>query len=54
MTKYEHVKPYTPQYNTMLPYNYMRSFRHCVLWHIFRFVVLNLWILRVIHVKEEN
>jgi len=38
----EHIKPYSPQFGTMMPLGTQKFFRTCVLWQIVRFVAINI------------
>jgi len=38
----KHVEPYTPQFGTMIPSSFQKFLRTCVVWQLFRFVMINI------------
>ncbi|MBN2825096.1 MAG: hypothetical protein JXQ76_07235 [Campylobacterales bacterium] len=36
-----HIKPYSPQSGTMVPMGAQKFFRTCVIFQLFRFIVIN-------------
>jgi len=37
-----HIKPYSPQFGTMIPLSGQKFLRTCVLWQIVRFIAINI------------
>jgi len=49
MTSIEkHIKPYDPNFTTMVPTPLVQFFRTCILWQIIRFIVINIKMLIVV------
>jgi hypothetical protein len=42
------VKPYEQNFTTMVPTNFVKKMRTCVIWQFMRFVVINLKMLVVV------
>ncbi len=38
----QHIDPYTPQFGTMIPLGFQKWLRTCVIYQLFRFVMINL------------
>jgi len=38
----KHIKPYDPNFTTMVPTNFVKFFRTCLIWQAIRFIVINL------------
>jgi len=44
----KYIKPYDQNFTTMIPTNFVRFMRTCVIWQIVRFIVINLKMLTVV------
>jgi len=44
----KNIKPYDQNFTTMVPTNFVRFMRTCVIWQAIRFVVINLKMLAVV------
>jgi hypothetical protein len=44
----KYVKPYDANFTTMVPTNFVRFMRTCVLWQFIRFLVINVKMLIVV------
>ncbi len=44
----ETVKPYDQNFTTMVPTEFVKFFRTCVLWQIIRFIAINIKMLIVV------
>ncbi|MCI4406023.1 MAG: hypothetical protein JHC35_01905 [Sulfuricurvum sp.] len=44
----KYVKPYDANFTTMVPTNFVKFFRTCKIWQLFRFIVINIKMLIVV------
>lgn len=44
----KHIKPYDPNFTTMVPTNFVKFFRTCLIWQAIRFIVINIKMLIVV------
>jgi len=44
----KNIKPYEPNFTTMVPTNFVRFMRTCVIWQFIRFVIINIKMLSVV------
>jgi hypothetical protein len=44
----KNVKPYEPSFTTMVPTNFVRFMRTCLIWQFIRFIVINIKMLVVV------
>jgi hypothetical protein len=44
----KHIKPYDPNFTTMVPTNFVKFFRTCLIWQAIRFIVINIKMLVVV------
>jgi len=42
------IRPYEQSFTTMVPTEFVKSMRTCVIWQIIRFIVINLKMIRVV------
>jgi len=42
------IKPYDQNFTTMVPTNFVRFMRTCVIWQFIRFVIINIKMLSVV------
>jgi len=38
----EHIKPYSPQFGTMIPLGTQKFLRTCVIYQLYRFIAINI------------
>ena len=44
----KYIKPYDDNFTTMVPTNFVRFMRTCIIWQAIRFVIINLKMLAVV------
>jgi len=44
----ERVKPYDQNFTTMVPTNFVKFFRTCLIWQFIRFIVINIKMIIVV------
>ena len=48
MDSIKNVKAYDKNFTTMVPTNFVKFFRTCILWQIIRFIIINIKMLMVV------
>ncbi len=44
----ERIKPYDPNFTTMVPTGFVKFFRTCIIWQAIRFVLINIKMIIVV------
>ncbi len=44
----QHIEPYSPEFETMVPTGFVKFMRTCVIWQFIRFVIINIKMLAVV------
>jgi len=44
----KNIRPYEPSYETMVPTPIVKFLRTCIIWQIFRFIVINIKMILVV------